>query len=70
MKLCIVLGDHIITNKDKSDNNFIQIIQIGIFCHTKYKSSLGYKAIYNSVIPYFIMLIISNPKILEDLENK
>lgn len=66
MKLCAISSDHVITNRDKSDNNIIQIIQIGISCHTKYKSSLGHKVIYNCVIPYFTLLMMSGPKILED----
>ena len=37
---------------------------------TKYKSSLGYNAIYNYVMPYLTALIITSPEVLEDPDNK
>ena len=43
---------------------------MGIPCHIKYKSSLGYKTVYNYVMCYFIRLIMTSLKALENLKNK
>lgn len=42
---------------------------MGILCHIEYKSSLRHKAVYNFAMFYLITLIITDLKILEDLEN-
>ena len=41
-----------------------------VLCRTKYKSSLGHKAIYNCVMPYFTALMMTDPEVLEDPKNK
>lgn len=43
---------------------------MGIPCCIKYKSSLDHKAIYNSIILYFRVPIMTGPDVLEDPENK
>ena len=43
---------------------------MGIAYQTKYKSNLGHKAIYNCVISYLIVFMMTGPEILDDLENK
>ncbi len=43
---------------------------MGIPRHTKYKSSLPHKAVYNYVIPNFTALMMTSPEVLEDLENE
>ncbi len=62
------LGDK--DNEDNSDNSIIQTIWTGISHYTKYESSLGHKAVYNYIIPYLTMLMITSPEVSEDLENK
>lgn len=57
-------------NEDKSDNSIIWTIRTSISYYTKYKSSLGYKAVYNHIILYLISLMMTDPKILEDPENE
>lgn len=39
-------------------------------CYTKYKSSLIYKAVYNHIMPYLIVLMITDLEIFEDPKNK
>lgn len=57
-----------IDNKDNGneDNNISQTMQLGVFCCTKYKSSPGYKTVYNSTILYFTALMMTGPEVLED----
>lgn len=43
---------------------------MAISYHIKYKSSSDYKTIYNYIIFYLIILIMINPEILKNSENK
>ncbi len=62
------LGDE--DDRDESDNSIIQTMWMDIPYHIKYESSSGYKAVYNYVMPYFTMLIMTGSEVSEDLENK
>ena len=46
------------------------MIWTGVPCYTKYKSSLGHKAIYNYIIFYLIALNMTGLEVLKDLENE
>ncbi len=43
---------------------------IGVPRHTKYESSPGHKAVYNCVMPYLTVLMMTGLEVLEDLENE
>ncbi len=62
------LGDE--DDRDKGNNGIIWMMWTGVPCHTKYESSPGHKAVYNCVIPYLIVLIITGPEVLEDPKNE
>ena len=57
-------------NGDEGDNGIIGMIWTGIPHHTKYKSSPGYKAVYNYVILYLTTLMMTGLEVLEDQKNK
>lgn len=42
---------------------------MGVLCYTKYKSNIKYKVIYNYVIPYLIILIITSYKFFKDVKK-
>lgn len=56
-------------DKNKNDNSICQTIWLGVPYRTKYESSLGYKTVYNCVIPYVTVLMITGPDVLDNLEN-
>lgn len=56
-------------NGNKSDNGSCQMMWSGILYRIKYKSSLGYKPVYNWAMLYLTMLIMTGLKVLNDSEN-
>lgn len=57
-------------NRKKDDNGIIKTMWIEVYRHTKYKSSLGHKIIYNYAMSFLITLIITGLEVLEDPINK
>lgn len=47
-----------------------QIIWTNIPRNTKYKSNPRHKAIYNYIMPYFIVMMITSLEFFRDKENK
>lgn len=43
---------------------------MGVSCHIEYKSSPSHKTVYNYIIPYFIILMITDLEVLKEFENK
>ncbi len=62
------LGDE--DDRDKGDNGIIWTMWMGVPRRTKYESSPGHKAVYNCVMPYLTVLMMTGPKVSEDLENE
>ena len=47
-----------------------QILWTGVLHCTKYKSNPEHKAVYNSVMPYFVALLMTSPEFSEDPKNE
>ncbi len=57
-------------NRDKGDNSIIRTMWTGVPRRTKYESSPGHKAVYNCIMPYLTVLMITGPEVSEDPENE
>lgn len=47
-----------------------QTMWTGVLCCTKYKSNSGQKAVYNSIMLYFMALIMTDFEFSKDPENE